>query len=524
MRLDQDTFYNLTVLLLHQHDEHTISIANDFIKAYREDKNTLLDQDKEIIDFYIHILKEILDNGLVIKSGDTDLDKEKNNDTLILLSKYTTSPVALKYPSILKSLTDMVNNRLSEKAISNVRRDVTNNLLYKRSIDNVKKIYGYLGSFDSLIDSQSRNEQIELFKSSVSDLNETVASTHLNVLADLKGTESISANDPEDVRRAVTENIEMNDARVFQTGIQGLNKTLSPFDGFTCGSQTVYCALSNNYKSAGLLNTARWAVDYGELHKHYKDPMILFISLENIASYNFMKLFTMFYYNEYQDDPDIINRIKRLKVNDIMKFTSDYLKKRKVHLRIERYRPAEFSHITYEALIKKYTDQGYTVCNSILDYLSLMGAGPFGNMPKNQLIQAQFNYVCNFNKDMKITFHTGHQLNKKAREIASTKTDPILAFDDTCIADSFDVMREIDLLYFYHIERMLDGKTFITFRKYKDRYNEQTPENLKYCAYQLYPVIGIKDDINGKFEGYRSLAKLRAELAATVDTDSSFLF
>jgi regulator of replication initiation timing len=115
-------------------------------------------------------------------------------------------------------------------------------------------------------------------------------------------------------------------------------------------------------------------------------------------------------------------------------------------------------------------------------------------------IKELFSNVTNFTKSLDITLFTAHQLNRKAKELITVNKvlNAVKHFTEEHLADSTDVHREVDVSIFMHIEANHDDVSFLTAIIRKHRYEDNTPNAHKYCAYPFYPNIGIIDDVDGR--------------------------
>jgi hypothetical protein len=136
----------------------------------------------------------------------------------------------------------------------------------------------------------------------------------------------------------------------------------------------------------------------------------------------------------------------------------------------------------------------------IIDYVNMMKKeGNVESIGNHNQIKQIYTNLCNFLKSHNCCFITAHQLNRKAAEVV--RLNPVGAvkkFDMSMLADSTDPQREVDMVFYQHKEQDNKGRSWLTFKIDKHRYDTTTPEKNKYFAYMFDGPVGIEDDINGE--------------------------
>ena len=496
MLLDQTIFYDLIVLLLHDHTETVRSICLDFINMYRDNETKLLEQERNIIALYVKILEEIMDNGL-------SLEKNKN-EVIVLLDKYKLDSTVSGNPNIQKSIDNIINIASSDKTIEAVRIRLNNILLWMKLSQNVSKVRYYLTKFKNTSDAEKRKQYLNLVNSYIDNLN-VIRSTNYLAMDNIKGVESIDFSNKESILQAVKRYKEIELSNLVRFGLKGLNQMNHPINGFPLGTSIVFGALSGNFKSNMLLNVVRWLIEYNDFSKICDNPLVLYISLENKASVSTLHLFKRFYYSQHKDDPDVLEKIDRMSEEEIASYLYGYIIQKNIGLVIERYRPHEFNYVDLISLYQKYENAGYTVIALVVDYLALMNlSASSSGFTGSVSTQSLFDRVCNFCRDKNTLFVTAHQLSDRAAVIAQEVVNPVVKFNESCLALSKGIQRELDFLIFMHLLRTPKG-TYLTMKLHKNRYSDEIPKRYEFVAYPLIPKIGLIDDINTKFGGIRNI-------------------
>ena len=143
---------------------------------------------------------------------------------------------------------------------------------------------------------------------------------------------------------------------------------------------------------------------------------------------------------------------------------------------------------------------GYQVILFDLDYMSeARGIDPgdtFSSQGQIQLIKENYLKFANHAKACGYLLTTGHQLTKRAAEIAANDRYAVKKYNASMMADSSDVERIIDGLVFMELANNIEGFKFLTMQLRKNRGNKDTPERDKFCAY-AFTEFGIEDDVEG---------------------------
>ena len=276
---------------------------------------------------------------------------------------------------------------------------------------------------------------------------------------------------------------------IIKSGLQGMNRALGSNKGLIPGESVCFCALSHHGKSLSILSWALWAVENTpKVDRNGKTPLVLLTSLEN---------------EEYRIMLDIFKRKYRqiegksgdhLSNEEISSWLAKYFAQFETKLIIERF-TENYGIDEHRAKIDWYRNQGYDIVMSCIDYLSNMSI----STDKRYLgIKELAHQLVNDARIYGYCLVTGHQLNREAARLAEFKTYPVKEYTMNHLADSADIMREFDVVFFQQKKTVrTSGRSYMTYQLAKHRHVENTDENHKFFCYEFLPDgVGIQDDLH----------------------------
>jgi hypothetical protein len=170
-----------------------------------------------------------------------------------------------------------------------------------------------------------------------------------------------------------------------------------------------------------------------------------------------------------------------------------------IELIMDRYTPHEFSYRKYIQRFNSFVDQNYEMVLFDLDYMSeACGIDPgdtFSMQGKIQLIKENYVKFRSHANQCGYFLATGHQLTKEAEKMAANDRYAIKKFNPSLMADSSDVHRTVDGLFYLQLVSNVDGVKFLMCQNRKNRGCMDTPEKDKFFAYP-FTEFGIMDDID----------------------------
>ena len=270
-----------------------------------------------------------------------------------------------------------------------------------------------------------------------------------------------------------------------------------------------------------LLKIARWIATLNKVDETYKNPCLLFFSLENETPQNIRQLFEEFYISENRKLPPTDWTDAQISEYVCRSFNANGWK-----FLIRRRVGAEFGYDDLVAEFIELKEQGFTPLAVIIDYVNMMKKeGNVENVGNHLQIRQLYTNLCNFLKAHNCCFVTAHQLNRKAAEVV--RMNPVGAvkkFTMDMLADSTDPQREVDMVFYQHKEMDTSGNAWLTFKLDKHRYDTTTPEKDKYFAYKFEGPLGIMDDFAGEDASTDNIYAVKAKNDDDEDEDVTNVF
>lgn len=479
-----DLFIDALVLIFHSRNEKTVNLVKKLLEVYEEESKESSYSDNGIFTLCVSLIQEIIVLG--------NEDNEALRNTLLL--KIKSNPVAQQDPETMSSLKQIFINKepISLGRISYITKKLNNCILWYSNTKFVKKIFGKVASA-SINTTPTKQEEL------ISEINnlyqEVIQMNHEALETKDELNDSTRANfldftDPDNLRHVIKVFKTTTVVNKFKTGLQAFNRALN--GGWTLGESIVFNALAGNAKSLMLLKMPRWQVTLNRPSMEFKNPTILFYSLENETPRNAMLFFQDLYVNTFGVNPP-----SDMSDDDVIGFCVDSFKKYGWKLIVDRRLGKDFGFAELAADVEKYSSVGYNVLMVVVDYMNMMkkcGGDTVGSW--TQLKEIYTNTI-NFLKARNCTLVTAHQLNRKAADIvAMNPIGAVKKFNMSMLADGMDPQREVDVSIFMHKEADASGRVFLTFKLDKHRYDTSTPEEYKYFAYQFKGELGILDDID----------------------------
>lgn len=499
-------------LLLGEHSEEAKRLVTSILD-YRKSlhQKNYLSSDSEAIDFYCRLLPDVMENSITIHDKDT---------LKLLLLKLKSDSISVTNPEIAEILSDLFSGdmEITPQMLTMASKMVRNISCLVTMEANIKKIYG------------SRQRVGETGEGALTP-EEAVAEIEGQLeeaLTDLKRAKnqdsgrpisSVRMTDPESVGKAVDLYYERSVTGLIQTGLQGLNNALGKRKGIGLGESVMAAARSHNWKSGLLLSFSRWIPVYNPHLVPIPDKkfLVYMVSVENDVSQNIMDVFKMLYCLNTGEDPDGVEQ------DDIKKWIVSFYSRYRIDVIIESYRPEEFSPELYDRKCEEFKAQGYQLLAFILDYIQEVagGKGRVGSNAENDW-GYQSHLYTHFSGHAKVygyVFLTGHQLTKKADEVASLhRGSAVKHFNWSMLSSIPDAHRKVDIIIFLNIESNIDDDVFITFLVSKNRNCKDTPLKDRFGAYP-FSKAGIEDDLGKTCRCVKDIDTYRPGKEAVSESD-----
>jgi hypothetical protein len=491
MLMSPDLFLDCILCILNDNSENLKKLIGSLIHMFEVDSKSNTTIDNDVTKFYIRVIKQLMVARVT---------KDNPDELRVILLKFQSDPVLSKRKEIYQLLHDtfLSPEKMSHDKLSQLIASIRNTLLWHDLNKSTRQQFAALSKSADMLNPLDQAAELQKVKS----ISEGIGTAFENskIVAGAirpQAVEHIDFTDKDSMKAALQKHNERAVSGIMKMGLQGLNRMFGERNGLARGESLVIYALKHNYKSGLLMSIATWASLYNNPStagaNGNKKKLILLISLENEAYQNFVWMFRHHYESTYRKSS------KGLTDEQVSDWCIEQFAAKGFVLMIERHLPDQFTAKKYEEIIEYYENSGYEVVLSSIDYVNLMNKTVEGtNSESNHLaVRAIFSKLCNYNKSKGITFCTAHPLNRKAAELrASGVANVVKRFDESHLADSVDVAREVDLEVFINIEKNLDGVSYLTFNRGKHRYVDNTPDAHKYCAYRFQAGgIGIVDDI-----------------------------
>jgi len=491
MLVSASTYLDALFLLLGDNSDRSRDLVKQFIDKTERDssRKDIITSDEDLISAYKSLIKSVINE---------EIDTNNKTASKILLLKIKSLEVFKSNPVERDILTDVLtaNEPIGDKQLDEYLKKIRNALLLADIDEFNRKIFAKTKTAYEIMDADAQEDELLKIKRMFDDTVKVIE--HRQSVAETKASETyVSLSDKESIQRALDTFVERNVTGVVKTGLHGLNKALGSRGGFGLGESWVFAASSHNYKSGILVSIMLWAVVYNTFVViPGKKALIYFVSLENEVNQNLMDMFKALYCRVEKKQVDL----NELSTEHITEWLLSYFSRFGIELIIDRYTPHEFSFNQYMKRYNAFVEQGYQIVLFDLDYMSeARGIDPgdtFSSQGQIQLIKENYLKFANHAKACGYLLTTGHQLTKKAAELAVNDRYAVKKFNASMMADSSDVERIIDGLFFMKLSNNIDGHKFITFQNRKNRGCKDTPEKDKFFAY-AFTEFGIEDDVEG---------------------------
>lgn len=285
-----------------------------------------------------------------------------------------------------------------------------------------------------------------------------------------------------------------NNTSVLKTGWQGINTMLQ--GGFQRGGFTVIGALQHKFKTGFSLTLFKQIALYNTpvMTTPGKKPCLVRISFEDSLLLNLQFLYQNLYENEHKQKADIRNVTPA--------FMASYVKEKLgatgYSIKLLRVDPSEWTYKDIQNYLLELEANGYEVHLLMLDYLAMIPTTGCIIGPAGTDIRDLFRRMRNFCATRGIAVVSPHQLSSEAKQlIRDGHQDFVKQIAEKGYWDgSKRLDQEVDRELYIHIEK-LNGKSYLTVQRGKDRLPTIIPDSDKYVVYEFSELGPIEDDVNG---------------------------
>lgn len=491
MYVSESTYLDALFLLLGDNSERTRQLVKEFMAVCdKEDKRkSIITSEDDLIDVYKTLIKTVLSENIT---------QEDQTSSKILLIRVKSNETLKSHPVIRDVLSDILTNKetINANQIDKYIKSIRNALILGEMEELHRKVYARTQKATAIVDADEQAAELSRIRAMIDEGGKLVDLRQKDM--GTKASETyVSLSEPESIMRALETYMDRNVRGIIKTGLQGLNRALGERGGFGLGEMVVFAARSHNYKSGILMDILRWAAIYNKYAvEPGKKALLYFVSLENEVSQNLMNIFKAVY---SQVEKKKVNT-KDFDIEYVTEWLRNYFAQFDLEIFIDRYAPHDFTYNKYVKRYNSFIEQNYQLVLFDLDYMSeARGVDPHDTVSSQgriQMIGENYLKFRNHANSQGYLLTTGHQLTKKADEIAANDRYAVKKFNASMMADSSDVFRIIDILFFLNIANNVDGHPFLMFQLRKNRLSMDTQESHKFFAY-MFTEFGIEDDING---------------------------
>lgn len=298
--------------------------------------------------------------------------------------------------------------------LDGVRKKLSAFVMQKQITDIMRKLSYQLSFQPGTVAWDSIVDEIEAQLAPFKELQKPELEQHISFI-DLSDVSSTA-----DFIRRGREN--MMSHGVLRFGLQGMNEMYGEHGGLCRGTLNLINALPENCKSLWCLKYLRWAAQYNKPHMidPKKKPLLLRISLENVAESDMVMMFKDMFENETKTpvdvkdiDPAIAGQyiVEKLGVNGYT-----------VHFYREDSNKFTFKRLF--KLISDYERNGWEIHMLNIDYVNLMSKegcvqGPYGTETRDL-----FRRIRTFCSVRGITVVTPHQISTEAKKMLRAGFNP----------------------------------------------------------------------------------------------------
>lgn len=492
MQITADCFLDAMTLLINDNSQKNQNAVKELIQIFRNEESKGTRSDKDLTEFYVSVLQDIMATGAT----------KKNKDALnSILLRFRSNKAFSEFRNVMELLEEIFNSpqetdeqiQQAAVALDSAGKRIQRTLLWHKAHQKLRKAYGQLNRVAEIQDPDVQYSELESLEGSVASISELFKEAR----EDSSGKDLVDCIDLKDlvsVESGLKKHTKRNIAGRIKTPFQGLNLGLGRAEGIVRGESVIFNALPHNYKSGILLDIAVGAV----IHNTYtvepgKKPLVLYITLENEAYENLMLIYKQRYRQETGKDPNLLTD------DEIKVWITDFFNQFDTDFKVERHLPHNFGYEEFVARCNHYASQGYEIIACIVDYLHNMkrSSGPgASNAGRDVAVRELYNKMCNYTKNALISLISAHPLNRRCGDMVKLNQNAVKKMGIEHLADSIDPEREVDVSIYMNKEKNVQGRVFLTFNVAKHRYVNDTPEAHKYFAYP-FPLegVGIHDDI-----------------------------
>lgn len=297
----------------------------------------------------------------------------------------------------------------------------------------------------------------------------------------------------------------------FRSGWQALNRMLGDGGVFKRGEFCLVGAVTHNYKSGFCSDLFRHFCTLNDpvLKNPEKKPLLLYISTENTAEKDLMRMYIALKENETLQpvNPSTVDPV------EAAKYISSRLTERGFDVVMKRMDGGDFDYTRLCQMVIEYEDKGYEIQAVVFDYLALIDKQDLGRFTMTgEDVRTLIQKTRTFMNARDILFITPHQLSQDAVMLKRSGVNNFVA--ELAGKNYWDgskrIANEADLEIYLDIV-LRDGKFWLAVQRGKHRCFKDTPAKHRHFYLPFSDVGYIPNDIDKEDSSRRHLV---SELAS----------
>lgn len=343
---------------------------------------------------------------------------------------------------------------------------------------------------------------IEDLSAHTRSMNSTQRTMYLDIM---------NMDDPESLA-AIFENAKKESEGVggFRSGWQAVNRMLGDGGVFKRGEFCLVGATTHNYKSGFCSDLFRHFCTLNDpiLLDTEKKPLLLYISTENRAENDLMRMYIALKENE----TGVAVNPSTVDPSEAAAYLAKRLKERGFDVVMKRMDGGDFDYTRLTQMVVDYEDKGYEVQAIVFDYLALIDKSDLGRFSMTgEDVRVLMQRTRTFMGSRDILFITPHQLSQDAVNLKRSGVNNFVV--ELAGKNYWDgskrIANEVDLEIYLDIVNR-DGHSYLGVQRGKHRTFKETPQRNRHFFLPFQEIGYIPNDIDGEDSSRRHLTSALA--------------
>lgn len=506
MNNELDIFLDAIILRVYDQSADSTILTSKLIELHDTYHTKMPTLNTPAVLLYRNVLEAISEDGI-------DLSNE--SEVELLIAKLADSNTMKGNRSAEKKVATIITKKklIDRLRITRLKKKIISWIQWFKTTQANKEMFRDLSKYTTTIDDVKKDALLSSIVENAADVADKFGLT--TELSRSSAIESIDMGDKISVDAAVKTLNQVNeDSAGFTMGLQGLNDLLYPTGCIGRGESVAFMAPSHGFKSAMLMNVARWIAMLNTPPECTGIPTIVFYSFENEIYRNLHQWFKDVYMNMYHEP------IGDKTDEEIVSYIVTAFAEKGYRLLVFRLHGEYFGLSEYKSHIESLEKKGFEIVAAILDYITLMNYDPMPGGNDAKRIQVFAHRLFSYNKHKMISSITGLQVKAVTNELVKAgKRDMVKHMRVEHLADCKGLYRELDCGFWMDIEENHEKELFLTMAWAKRRYHPRPPKIHKYKAWP-FTKLGIYDDIGKPDSSTKDIYEVVAESVSDYDVMS----